>query len=61
MTRWKSDTTECTVRVSRGRNRGGTPDRTCRVPRPVAEALGDPDSLKFVIVNGQVVVEAGSP
>ena len=58
MTRWKKDSMEFIVSIHKRTNRGGSPDRTCNLPRPVADALGDPDRLKFVMVDGQVIVEA---
>ena len=60
MTRWKRGVTEFTVSVHKRANRDGSPDRTCKLPGPVAKRLGDPGRLKFVVSeNGRVFVEAG--
>ncbi len=59
MTRWKKGSTEFTVSVHKRTNRDGSPDRTCNLPRPVVDALGDSDSLRFVMSDGQILVEAG--
>ena len=52
MTRWKKNASEFDVRPNKNRNRDGSLDQTCRIPRPVAEALGNPTSLKFLMRGG---------
>ncbi len=60
MTRWKKNASEFDVRLNKNRNRDGSPDLTCRIPKPVAEALGNPTSLKFLMSGDQVLVTAGN-
>ena len=53
MTRWKKDTTEFLVKLSfDGRN-----STSCRVPKPILEFLGNPNSLKFTIRGKHIEVE----
>lgn len=54
MTRWKKDETVFAVSVS---SNGHT--RSCRLPKPVLELLGDPDTVSFVVDGGDVRVVAG--
>ena len=51
MTRWKKDETEFQVRVS---SNGHT--KSCRIPKPILEMLGDPESLTFRVKNGRITV-----
>ena len=59
MTRWKKNATEFEVRLTKSRNRDGSLDQTCRIPGPIAEALGNPTGLKFILNGGKVRVTAG--
>ena len=59
MTRWKKNASEFDVRLNKNRNRDGSLDQTCRIPKPVTEALGNPTSLKFLMSGDQVLVTAG--
>ena len=60
MTCWKKNASEFDVQPNKNRNRDGSLDQTCRIPRPVAEALGNPTSLKFLVSGGQILVTAGN-
>ena len=57
VTRWKKDAREFTVSLNDVKRSNGTRDRTCRVPGPVAEALGEPRKLRFILRRGRVYVE----
>ena len=59
MTRWKKNATEFDVRLNKNRNRDGSLDQTCRIPKPITEALGNPTSLKFLVSGDQIFVTAG--
>ena len=59
MTRWKKNATEFEVRLTKSRNRDGSLDQTCRIPGPIAEALGNPTSLKFTLDGDRILVTAG--
>ena len=53
MTRWKSDATEFTVKLSfDGRN-----STSCRIPKPILEILGNPESLTFRVKNNKITVD----
>lgn len=52
LTRWKKDETEFHVALSFD----GTNSKRCRIPKPVIEFLGDPESLKFVIRGKSIIV-----
>jgi hypothetical protein len=39
------------------KNRDAKPSLVCRIPKPVAEALGNPTSIQFCIEDGKVCVE----
>ena len=60
MTRWKKNATEFEVRLSRSRNRDGSLDQTCRIPKPITEALENPTSLKFILSGDRILITAGS-
>ena len=60
MTRWKKDETEFDVSISPSKNKDGSQSLICRIPRPIVESLGSPDSLKFKIKKKGIVVEAGN-
>lgn len=54
MPKWKKDETEFPVHVSYHEKRG----YQAYVPRPIMEALGDPDFVKFVLKGNKVEVKA---
>lgn len=56
MTRWSKDAKVFTVRLYKSRNRDAPHSLMCRVPRPLATALGDPHSLQFMILDNGVSV-----
>lgn len=56
MTRWAKDTKEFTVRLYKSKNRGAPHSLMCRVPRPLAEELGNPTSLLFKIQENGIMV-----
>ena len=60
MTRWKKDAREFDVSLSRSMNKDGSRSLVCRVPKPIVESLGNPDSLLFKIGKNRVHIEAGS-
>ncbi len=52
LTRWKKDETEFTVKLSfDGRN-----SISCRIPKPVLEMLGNPESITFRIKDSKITV-----
>lgn len=51
MTRWKKGETRFTVRVSVNRHL-----RVCRIPKPIVEMLGDPESVTFSVKGGRITV-----
>ncbi len=55
MTRWKKDEKEFEVRLTN--DRAGS--IICRVPKPILEILGNPESIKFEIVGKKIVVGEG--
>jgi len=55
MTRWKKDETEFPVSLSFD----GTNSKRCRIPKPIIDFLGDPESLKFNLKNGKVIITSG--
>ena len=52
MTRWKKGETRFTVRVSVNRHL-----RVCRIPKPIVEMLGDPESVTFSVKGGRITVD----
>lgn len=50
MPKWRKDSTEFTVSVNYNENRG----YQSSIPKPIMEALGQPDSITFM-VNGDIV------
>ena len=52
MTRWKKDETEFTVSVSSNGH-----SRSCRIPKPVLEMLGSPESVTFRVKNNKIMVD----
>ena len=59
MTRWKKDAREFDVSLYRSGNRDGSESLLCRVPKPIVEMLGEPNSIKFQIRSRGIVVTAG--
>jgi hypothetical protein len=53
--RWKKDQKEFIVSVSYHEHRG----YQSYLPRPIMELLGSPKTIKFIIKNKKVEVEAG--
>ena len=53
LTRWKKNETEFSVKLSfDGRN-----SMSCRIPKPILEMLGEPESITFRIKNNRIVVD----
>ena len=52
MTRWKKDEHDFPVSVSYN---GHT--KSCRIPKPILERLGNPTSITFRISGDQITVE----
>lgn len=59
MTRWSKGETKFTVNVNPNANGEGGMSYVCRIPKPIIEMLGIPNSLSFVMKNGKVIVENG--
>jgi len=55
LTRWKKDEKEFEVKLSDD----GKNSIICRVPKPILEMLGNPESIKFTILGKKIVVVAG--
>ena len=55
MTRWKENETVFTVRLSED----GRHSTICRVPKPIQNFLGNPNSVKFIIVDKKIIIENG--
>lgn len=55
MPKWKKDAKEFDMSLSED----GSGSMICRVPKPVLEILGNPDSIKFEILGRKIVVVAG--
>ena len=54
MPRWKKDATAFSVKVTfDGKN-----SMVCRIPKPILEALGNPDKLKFLIQKNSINIIA---
>ena len=60
MTRWKKDTKEFDVSISKSKNRDGSYSLSCRIPEVLVISLGNPDSLLFKLGRTKITVEAGS-
>ena len=56
MPKWKKDATEFTVGVSYSEDKGVQ----TRIPKPVVEALGKPDTITYSLKGKKVEVRAGS-
>ena len=54
MPKWKKNETEFNVALDE--NSGS---HICRVPKPIVEKLGIPDSIKFVIDGRNILVKVG--
>ena len=52
MPKWKEGATEFTVGVGYSENRG----YACTIPRPIIEALGEPDRITFMIKGERVEI-----
>jgi hypothetical protein len=57
MPKWKKNATEFTVGVSYSKEKG----IQTRLPKPVADALGNPPSITFVLHGRKVQVKGGKP
>jgi hypothetical protein len=55
LARWKKDVKEFEVKLSDD----GSGSIICRVPKPVLEMIGNPDSIKFEILGKKIIVVAG--
>ena len=55
MPKWKKDAKEFEVGVSFNDVRGAQSS----IPKPVYDALGQPDSIKFVMKGSRIELEAG--
>ena len=56
MPKWKKDAKEFTVSVNFNQARG----YQSSIPKPVMEALGEPQTLTFVIAGGTVKIQPNS-
>ena len=56
MARWKKGTKEFPVGVNYVKGRGASSS----IPKPIAEALGNPKSITFVLKGKKVEIQAGS-
>ena len=54
MPKWKEGATEFTVSVGYSENRG----YACTIPKPVIDALGEPDRITFIIKGKRVEIES---
>ena len=54
MPKWKKDETKFTVSVNYNEHRG----YQSSIPRPIIEALGDPDSITFIMKNNSIEITA---
>ena len=52
LTRWKKGETEFHVALSFD----GASSKRCRIPKPIIDMLGDPNTLKFVIRDNAITV-----
>jgi len=52
MPKWKKDAKEVTVSVNFNETRG----YQSSIPKPIMDALGDPEQVKFVINGGKVKI-----
>ncbi len=57
MTRWKKDATTFDMKLCFSRNRDGSKTMACRIPKPVLECLGNPQSLRFELEGDDVRVK----
>jgi hypothetical protein len=57
MPKWKKDATEFTVGVSYSEEKG----IQTRLPKPVADALGNPPAVTFVLRKERVEVKSAQP
>ena len=55
MGRWKKDERKFDMSLSKD----GSGSIICRVPKPILEILGNPNSIKFEILGKKIVVLAG--
>ena len=53
--KWKKDATEFTVSVNHNEDRG----YQTSIPKPVAEVLGEPKAITYVVKGKKVEVRAG--
>lgn len=56
MPKWKKDATEFEVGVNYSEGRGAQSS----IPKPVYDALGHPDKIRFIIKNRHVEIEPGT-
>ena len=55
MPKWKKDAKEFTVSVNYNEDRG----YQSSIPKPIIEALGDPDSITFEINGNTIRIKSG--
>jgi hypothetical protein len=53
--KWKKDAKEFKVSVNYNENRGFQSS----IPKPIMDALGNPDNLKFIIKDNQIKLMSG--
>ncbi|AIC16747.1 hypothetical protein [Nitrososphaera viennensis] len=56
MPKWKKDATEFEVGVNFSEGRGAQSS----IPKPVYDALGQPETIKFIVKNKHIEIEAGT-
>ena len=57
MPKWRKDAKEFTVGVNYNEARG----YQTSIPRPVAEILGKPKAITYIVKGGKVMVQTGPP
>ena len=57
MPKWKKDAKEFTVSVNYNEDRG----YQSSIPKPIIEALGDPDAITFTINGKNIHIKSGTP
>jgi hypothetical protein len=58
--RHAKDAKEFNASLSKSKNKDGSISLICRVPKPIVDRLGSPESIKFVISGKKVIVEAST-
>ena len=51
MPKWKKDATEFNVRI----NQDGHGGNVCRIPKPLMDLLGNPDTVRFSLKRNNII------